>query len=136
MDQVDPRRTTEHHGELPALGAIRAKGCEHDSRRRSSDLPDRLATTTAEFGSGLVLKAAGWAGRRQWRAALGAKAPCRRVFGHAAWAAHLVPPGEPILLKHNSSAIAVEAKGLPPGRKRAGPRPWCGIGPMRVAALA
>jgi hypothetical protein len=28
----------------------------------------------------------------------------------------LVPRGEPILLKHNSSAIAVEAKGLPPGQ--------------------
>ena len=38
---------------------------------------------------------------------------CRRVFGRAAWAAHMVPRGEPILLKHNSSAIALEAKGSP-----------------------
>jgi hypothetical protein len=109
-------QVAKHHRQLPAFGAISAKGCGHDSRRPSGDLPDRLAAAATEPGGGLILKAAGWAGRRQWRAALGAKAPCRRVFGHAAWAAHLVPRGEPILLKHNSSATAVEPKGLPPGQ--------------------
>jgi hypothetical protein len=36
---------------------------------------------------------AGRTRRRQRRPALGTKAPRRRVFDHAAWAAHLVPPG-------------------------------------------
>ena len=71
---------------------------------------DRSAAAPAEPRRGLVLEATSWTGNRQSRAALGAKAPRRRVFGHAAWAAHLEPwPLETIGFEHISGLIAEEA---------------------------
>jgi hypothetical protein len=104
---IEPRRergradqVAEHHRELTPLRSLDARWWRWGYQRGSGGLPNRLATTTAEFGSGLVLEAAGRAGRRKWRPAIGTEAPCRHVFGHTAWAAHLVPP----LARANRSA--------------------------------
>jgi PAS domain S-box-containing protein len=81
------------------------------SRRWSGGLCDRLSATTAEFGSGLVLEAACRAWERKRSAALGTEAPGRRVVGHAAWAAHLMPPRrEPIRSKDNRKLTRLEAR--------------------------
>jgi len=96
--RIEPRgqrrrahKIAEHHRELAALSPIGARWRPSSCRRWTGDLADGLAATTAELGSGLVLEAAGRAGRRQWHPALGAKAPGRCVFRHALWAAHMVP---------------------------------------------
>ena len=95
---------------MPPLGAIRAREWRRCCRLWRGYLSDRPAAAHAEPCSGLVLKATSWAGNRQSRAALGAKAPRCCVFGRAGWAAHLEPwPLETIGFEHISGLIAEEA---------------------------
>jgi hypothetical protein len=120
---IEPRRqcgradqVAEHHRQLPPLGAIRGRVWRRCCRLWSGYFSDRPAAAPAEPCGGLVLEATSWAGNRQSRAALRAKAPRCRVFGHAAWAAHLEPwPCETIEVKYNLRMIAEEAASVLPG---------------------
>jgi hypothetical protein len=71
-------QVAKHHRELATLGAVGTWRWGRGWRSGS-----RLAATTAEIGAGLIVETAGGAGHRQWRPALGTKAPSVPVFDHA-----------------------------------------------------
>src|SRR6516164_6770850 len=87
-------------------------GCSGNRYRRcEAGLPHRPTATAAEFGRGLILEAAGWALRGQWRSALSTEAPGPCIFGQAAWAAHSEPwPRDTNSGENTSGAIPTEAK--------------------------
>jgi len=117
------RRCGFSAGQMPdPKTAIRARECRRCCRLLSGYFSDRSAAAPAGPCSDLVLKAANCAGNRQNPAALGAQAPPCRVFGHAAWAAHLEPwPRETIAVKHTPGMIAEEAN-ISPSRVLTSPR--------------
>ncbi len=114
---VEPRRQgrradeiAEHHRQLPPLGAIRAREWRWCCRRLKRLFLRSACRSPRRTLQRSRSQTTNWTGNRQSRAALGAKAPRCRVFGHAAWAAHLeswAPRDDRV--KHISGMIAEEA---------------------------
>jgi hypothetical protein len=103
----------EHDRELSALGAVSAGQRGHSGQLFNSRFPHRPAAAAAEPRAGLVLETAGRARRGQRHAALGAESPRRRVFRHAARAAHWCDPlwvRGSSRVDHNGRAMALEAE--------------------------
>src|SRR5262245_30699096 len=97
--------------ELAALGTIIARCGRRDCRRGSYCGPDGLATTAAERGRGLVLKAAIRTRRRECSTPPGAEAPGRGLFWRYNLGSDLVPRArEAIRCDDDRKLMSLEAR--------------------------